>query len=151
MTSSPQQRALTEVAGRRGWIISDGKAGNDTQSKGVANALKLNYQIKPVEPAGVWRLLSPWGPVNPTERFGTVRSQFCPPWPDFAIAIGRLTIPYIRALKRRAGAGTYTIILQDPKVSATTADFFGFPSMIVGAALKYSQRSPPRTASPPSG
>src|SRR5262249_26911095 len=49
------------------------------------------------------------------------------PWPDFAIATGRLTTPYIRALKRKAGLATYTIILQNPKVSAAAADLFWVP------------------------
>src|SRR5262245_36974209 len=84
--------------GRRGWIISDGKAGNDVQTRGVFDALGLDYEIKRVEPAGIWRMLSPYGPVSPAEHFGTAQSQFQPPWPDFAISVGRLTTPYIRRL-----------------------------------------------------
>jgi mitochondrial fission protein ELM1 len=122
-----EARALERARGRSGWIISDGKAGNDTQTRGVFDALGLAYQMKPVAPAGIWRLLSPWGPVSPAERFGTAPSQFRPPWPDFAIAVGRLTTPYIRALKRAAGRLTYTVILQDPKVGAAAADLFWVP------------------------
>ena len=119
--------ALKTLAGRRGWIIGDGKAGNDVQTRGVFDAMGLDYEVKLVGPRGIWRALSPWGPVSPTERFGTARSPFFPPWPDFAISIGRLTTPYIRALKQRAGLATYTIILQNPKVSAPTADLFWVP------------------------
>ena len=108
--------ALETAAGRRGWIISDGKAGNDVQTRGVFDALGLKYEVKRVDPRGIWAVLSPWGPVDPAERFGTPQSQFHPPWPDFAISIGRLTTPYIRRLKRAAGLATYTIILQNPKV-----------------------------------
>ena len=122
-----EQHPLVAIAGRRCWIISDGKAGNDVQSKGVADALRLACEIKHVDPRGLWRWLSPWGPVNPATQFGSARSEFRPPWPEFAIAIGRLTTPYIRALKRYAGASTYTIILQDPKVSAGSADLFWVP------------------------
>lgn len=118
---------LRAVRGLKGWIISDGKAGNNVQTRGVFDALGLDYEIKPVDPKGLWWLLSPWGPVSPAERFGTEASQFRPPWPDFAIAVGRLTTPYIRRLKRFAGRRTYTIILQDPKVSARTADLFWVP------------------------
>jgi uncharacterized protein len=118
---------LAVVHGRTGWIISDGKVGNDAQTRGVADALGLDYETKSVEPGGVWRLLSPWGPVSPAEGFGTARSQFRAPWPDFAFAIGRLTTPFIRALKRHAGTRTYTIILQDPRVSAGAADLFWVP------------------------
>ena len=119
--------ALRTLAGRRGWIISDGKAGNDVQTRGVFDAMGLDYQVKRVGPKGLWRALSPWGPVSPAERFGTPASTFAPPWPDFAISCGRLTTPYIRKLKQRAGLATYTIILLDPKVSARTADLFWVP------------------------
>jgi mitochondrial fission protein ELM1 len=119
--------ALETVAGRRGWIISDGKTGNDVQSRGVFEALQLDYAVKHVAPAGIWQALSPWGPVSPAERFGTSHSQFHPPWPEFAISIGRLTTPYIRRLKKLAGLGTYTIILQNPKVTPNTADLFWVP------------------------
>src|SRR5262245_42516562 len=119
--------ALETVAGRHGWIISDGKTGNDVQTRGVFDALGLAYEVKHVAPKGIWQALSPWGPVNPAERFGTAQSQFHPPWPEFAISIGRLTTPYIRQLKRAAGLATYTIILQNPKVSPKTADLFWVP------------------------
>ena len=119
--------ALQAVAGRRGWIISDGKAGHEAQARGVAEALGLAVEIKRVAPATPWSWLSPWGPVAPSERFGSAASPFHPPWPDFAFAIGRLTIPYIRRLKQMAGLATYTVILLDPKVSPNTADLFWVP------------------------
>jgi mitochondrial fission protein ELM1 len=119
--------AVEAVRGRRGWIISDGKTGNDVQTRGVFDALGLDYQVKRIDPTGLWKALSPWGPVSPAERFGTAQSQFCPPWPDFAISVGRLTTPYIRRLKRLAGRLTYTVILQDPKVGTAAADLFWVP------------------------
>ena len=119
--------ALEAVAGRPGWIVSDGKAGNDVQTRGVFDALRLSYEVKRVDPKGIWHALSPWGPVSPGERFGTPGSTFHPPWPDFAISIGRLTTPYIRRLKQAAGLATYTIILQNPKVAPKTADLFWVP------------------------
>jgi uncharacterized protein len=118
---------VDSIGGKRGWVISDGKVGNDVQTRGVFDALGLRYENKLVDPKGVWRALSPWGPVSPSERFGMAGSHFHPPWPDFAISIGRLTTPYIRRLKRAAGLATYTIILQDPKVALRTADLFWVP------------------------
>jgi uncharacterized protein len=118
---------LKSLAGRKGWIISDGKAGNDTQTRGVFDAMGLDYQVKRVGPTGIWKALAPWGPVSPSERFGSAASTFAPPWPDFAVSCGRLTTPYIRKLKQKAGFSTYTIILQDPKVAARTADLFWVP------------------------
>ena len=119
--------ASTPLTGRTGWIISDGKAGNDVQSRAVFEALGLDVTIKSVSPQGWHKTLSPWLGVARAERFGAAGSLFQPPWPDFAVSIGRLTTPYIRELKRQAGAKTFTIILLDPKVSLKTADLFWVP------------------------
>ncbi|WP_291004158.1 mitochondrial fission ELM1 family protein [Hyphomicrobium sp.] len=113
--------------GRKCWIISDGKAGNDAQTVGVASALGVDITVKRVAPSGIHKLLSPWIGVASRERFGKEGSLFAPPWPDIALSIGRLTTPYIRALKRHAGERTFTVILQDPKVSLGTADLFWVP------------------------
>ncbi|MEI9901172.1 MAG: mitochondrial fission ELM1 family protein [Hyphomicrobium sp.] len=115
------------LTGKECWIISDGKTGNDVQTLGVANALGVNVTIKRVNPTGIHKLLSPWIGVAGRERFGEAGSIFAPPWPAIAFSIGRLTTPYIRRLKQLAGAATYTVILQDPKVPAGTADLFWVP------------------------
>lgn len=124
---SSTEALLAAARGRTGWIISDGKAGNETQCRGVFDALGLRSEIKPIRPGWLQQLFAPYVPVARAEHFGQPGSAFAPPWPDFAIAAGRLTAPYIRALKRRARLATYTIILQDPKVPLSTADFFWMP------------------------
>src|SRR5262249_13798355 len=110
------------LAGLRAWVITDGKAGMDVQARGVADALGLDYEMKHVSPHGVWRVVAPWGLVDPAEKFGADGSRFGPPWPAVAIATGRASIPYIRRLRRLAGLATYTIVLQDPKTGPRTAD-----------------------------
>ncbi|CAN1721473.1 Nucleoside-diphosphate sugar epimerase [Hyphomicrobium sp. 1Nfss2.1] len=115
------------LQGRSCWIISDGKAGNDVQTHGIANALGLAITVKRIKPEGIHKLLSPWIGVSRGVRFGAPGSDFAPPWPDVAMSIGRLTTPYIRELKRRAGKATFTVILQNPKVSLKTADLFWVP------------------------
>ena len=90
------------LAGRSAWIFTTGAAGMDAQTRGVADALGLDYQMKPIHPQGVFKLLAPWGPVAPSERFGKAGSIFAPPWPQVAIALGRMSVPYIRALRRRS-------------------------------------------------
>ncbi len=110
------------------WIITDGKAGMDVQARGVADALGAPYQIKHVAPRGMWAALAPWGPVAPSERFGQPGTPFGQPWPDIAIATGRASIPYLRALRKRAGAKLYAVILQDPKTNAKSADLIWVPA-----------------------
>ncbi len=115
------------LSGARAWIITDGKAGMDVQAKGVADALGLDAEWKRVEPRGLYRYTAPWGPPDHKVRFGKGGSLFAPPWPVIAIATGRASIPYIRALKRKAGLKTYTVVLQDPKSGPGTADLIWVP------------------------
>lgn len=109
------------------WIISDGKAGHEAQCLGVAHALGVTAEIKRLSPSWPFTWLAPWGPVAPSERFGLEGSRFAPPWPALALATGRATIPYIRALKRRAGSATYTVVLMDPRTGPGTADLIWVP------------------------
>jgi hypothetical protein len=39
-----------------------------------------------------------------------------------------LSIPYLRAIRKRAGAQTFTLVLQDPKTGANTADLIWVPA-----------------------
>ena len=126
-TSQESSSRTRPLAGAPCWIISDGKAGHETQAKGVAEALGAEVVLKRVSPKGPWRWAAPWGPVAPAERFGQPESEFCPPWPPIAIAVGRAAIPYIRALKRRAGPATFTVVLEDPRAGCNIADFLWVP------------------------
>lgn len=126
MNSVPKvdQRPL---AGARAWIITAGMAGMDVQVKGVADALGLNYEMKRVAPKGIWKLMAPWGPIPPSERFGKPGSQFAPPWPEVAISLGRIGALYMRELRRRAGAQTFTLAMQDAKAGLSLADMIWVP------------------------
>lgn len=115
------------MAGTKAWIISDGKAGHEALCLGVAEALGLAVEIKHITPRGVWKAMAPWGPVSPAERFGRPGTQFAPPWPRIALAAGRTTTPYLRALKRRAGLKTFTVAMLDPKTGPGSADLFWVP------------------------
>lgn len=115
------------LAGAACWIITDGKAGHDIQARGVAEALGAKVELKHVRPAGPWRWAAPWGPVAPAERFGQPGGAFAPPWPRIAIAVGRASIPYIRAVKKAAGAAVFTVVLEDPKAGRRIADFLWVP------------------------
>jgi hypothetical protein len=118
---------IPTLKGRHAWIITDGKAGMEVQVAGVAQALETDFEIKRVQPRGLWRLLAPWGPIDPQERFGKNGSQFAPPWPDIALATGRLSIPALRAV-RKASPETYSVILQDPRTGAGSADLIAVPA-----------------------
>lgn len=115
------------LAGLRAWLITDDKIGMQVQVRGVAAALGVVAEQKIVAPKGLWRTLAPFGPPSPAERIGAAGSQFSPPWPDIAIATGRLSVPYIRAIGRQAGPTMFTIVLQDPRTGPRTADLIWVP------------------------
>ena len=77
---------------------------------------------------GLWRVTAPWGPADPREALASRQGAFAPPWPAVAIATGRHSIPYIRALRRNAKLATYTVILQDPRTGPNTADLIWVPA-----------------------
>lgn len=115
------------LKGRTAWLISDGKAGSDAQSVGIARALQLNYEIKKVSPRGIWKWLSPWLPPSPADAIGKPNSKFAPPWPAVVMAASRLSIPYLRAVRRAAAGKTYSVVLLDPRTGAGTADIIWVP------------------------
>jgi hypothetical protein len=121
------QQLTRPLAGLRAWVITTGMAGMDVQAQGVAEALGLDYEMKRVTPRGIWRIAAPWGPVAPSERFGEPDARFAPPWPDVAISLGRGSVPYMRALKRRAGPELFTVVMQDPKTGLGSADMIWVP------------------------
>jgi uncharacterized protein len=119
--------ATRPLKGGRGWLITDGKVGMTVQCRGVADALGLDYVAKVVAPRGLHRVLSPWLRPARREHLGEAASLLAPPWPEVAIATGRLSIPYIRALSRLAGRATFTVVLQDPRTGSRTADLIWVP------------------------
>lgn len=127
-TPAPRPNVPATLAGREVWIISDGKAGHEIQMLGVAEALGGVPVIKRIpEPGRLYKLTAPYGPPPRAARPGRAGSPLVPPWPALALATGRLTTPYIRALKKAAGLSTYTVILLDPKTGPNTADLFWVP------------------------
>ena len=109
------------------WVITDGKAAMEVQCVGVARALGIEPELKRVAPGWLWHLLAPWGPPDPADRFGSPGTAFAAPWPDIAIATGRQSIPYLRALRRAAGPATYTVVIQNPRTGSATADLICVP------------------------
>ena len=104
------------------WILSDGKAGDEIQCMGVAEALGRPYQIRRVAPRRPFVWAMPWGPIDPREAETRPGSPLAPPYPDIAIASGRRTVPYLRRLKKLSGGRTFTVFLKDPRTGTKTAD-----------------------------
>ncbi|MEI9901176.1 MAG: ELM1/GtrOC1 family putative glycosyltransferase [Hyphomicrobium sp.] len=114
------------LAGRSAWIFTTGAAGMDTQTRGVADALGVDYAMKPMSPRGLARWLAPWGPVSGAEHFGQPGSTFAPPWPEVAIGLGRASVPYVRALRRRSPE-TFTLLMLDTRAGRRAANVIWAP------------------------
>jgi uncharacterized protein len=109
------------------WVVTDGKAGMESQCRGLAEALGLNPIIKRV------RLRSPWRQLTPYVRFGG-RLQFAkssdflaPPWPDLLLATGRHSVAAALWVKKRSGGRTRALQLQNPAVGVSRFDLIVVP------------------------
>lgn len=98
-------------------ILSDGRAGHEAQTLGVAEALGLTPDIRRIAPGPLYAALAPFAPPDPRDA-----RAYAPPYPDIAIAAGRRTIPALRRLKRSSGGRTFTVYLNRPANGLRAAD-----------------------------
>lgn len=111
------------LPGRRAWILTDGKAGDENQCLGVARALGVEAEVRRVPAAGPFAWFAPWGPADP--RLRRQGGALHGPLPDLAIASGRRAVPALRAC-RRLGV-PFIAYLKDPRTGPGTADFIWVP------------------------
>jgi len=104
------------------WVLSDGVAGHEAQSLGIAEALGLAPRLRRVAPRKIYAFLAPYGPIDPQEIPSRPGSPIAPPYPDLLIAAGRRTVPYLRHVRRASKGETFTIFVNDPRTGAETAD-----------------------------
>lgn len=109
------------------WVLTDGKAGDETQCIGVAEALGTAYGIRRVAPRPPFSWMMPWGPVDPRESESRPGSPIAPPFPDIVIASGRRAVPYLRRVKKASDGRTFTVFLKDPRTGPKTADLIWVP------------------------
>ncbi|HEY8066406.1 MAG TPA: mitochondrial fission ELM1 family protein [Methylosinus sp.] len=104
------------------WVLSDGRAGHEAQSLGIADAIGLSPRLIRLAPHGLIAALAPFGPIDPREA-----KLFAPPYPDLVIACGRRTIPYLRHVKRASGGAVFTVYVNRPASGLGTADVIVAP------------------------
>jgi uncharacterized protein len=109
------------------WVLSDGKAGDEAQCLGVAEALGMTPEIRRVAPRPPFSWLMPFGPIDPREAPSRPAGPLAAPFPDLLIASGRRAVPYVRAVKRASGRRTFTVILKDPRTGTASADLIWVP------------------------
>ncbi|MCT4654636.1 MAG: mitochondrial fission ELM1 family protein [Cohaesibacter sp.] len=106
--------------------MSDGKPGDENQCLGVAERLGGAIEIRRVAPKAPWVWAMPYGPIAPADRPDKESSPLKGPFPDVAIASGRRTVAYLRALKK-ASPATTTLFLKDPRTANAGADLIWVP------------------------
>ena len=91
------------------WVLADDRAGNNSQSLGVAEALGFKTEIKKIR-------YTPWvrlpNCLRGASTIGVDKAsveQLKPPFPDFAVAAGRRAAPVLRWLKKRSNGKTKII------------------------------------------
>jgi mitochondrial fission protein ELM1 len=96
------------------WILSDGKIGDEVQCLGIAEALGLSPEFRRIAPRPAYAFAMPYGPIDPREAPERPGSPLAPPFPDIAVAAGRRTVPYLRALRRLSKGKTFAVFVKDP-------------------------------------
>lgn len=107
------------------WVVTDGKAGMESQCLGLAEALGLTPIIKHVVLRSPWKQLSPYFRLGHRFAFSRRGDAIAPPWPDLLIASGRQSIAaslYVREQSARAGKRTVTVQVQDPAIAPSHFD-----------------------------
>ena len=107
------------------WVITEGMAGTENQCLGIAKALNLPYEVKRIS------LTQPWKTLSPFIGFETERSFIPPltePWPDLVLASGRKSIAASRFIKKASRGKTFTVQIQDPRVSPKQFDLVAVPA-----------------------
>lgn len=130
MVSAPGATAplpLPDLARARTWIVTDGKAGDETQCIGLAETLGLPFEVRRITPRPPFGWMAPWGPIDPRDQPGGRKGVLAGPLPDLLIASGRRAVPYLRAIRQASGGRTFTAFLKDPRTGPETANFVWVP------------------------
>lgn len=92
---------------------------------GVSESLGLTPVIKRIKLRQPWRALSPYLGFEAAYSF---LPQLLPPWPDLVIASGRKSIAAARYIKRMSKGQTFTVQIQDPRISTKNFDLVAVPA-----------------------
>lgn len=109
------------------WVLSDGKAGNETQALALAEALGLEPQLKQLAARPPWRWLPPAAWLAPLSALDRKRSGLLPPWPDLLISSGRQTVAPARAIRAESRGRTFGVQILDPRIAPRHFDLVVAP------------------------
>jgi mitochondrial fission protein ELM1 len=110
------------------WVVTDGKAGMESQCLAVARRLGLTPLIKRVRLRAAWRLFSPWAlRLGNRWALSPDGDQLQEPLPDLLIASGRHSVAASRAVAMLSGQLCLRVQIQNPGISARHFDLVAVP------------------------
>ena len=112
------------------WVVTDGKAGMESQCIGLAEALSLDPAVKRVAFRVPWRQLTPHLRFAQSLSFAKHSDALQAPWPDLIIATGRQSVAaalFIRTSARKDGKRAIIVQLQNPGIAIAHFDLVVAP------------------------
>jgi len=119
------------------WVVTDGRAGNEAQALGLAEALARRHPasialrwVAPKAwtarlPASMWHALGARDGGWPFTAYNARVRRIRPPWPDLVIGAGRRIAPLVAALKRLHQVPVVQIL--DPGMPLADFDLVAVP------------------------
>jgi mitochondrial fission protein ELM1 len=117
--------ALGSVDSVSCWVITDGKAGMESQCVGLAEALGFEPTVKRVALRTPWKQLTPYFRFAQSLGFAKTSDALKAPWPDLVIATGRQSVAaslLVQDRARKAGMRVIAVQLQNPVISSSHFD-----------------------------
>jgi len=108
----------------RTWVVTEGMAGTENQCLGVAEALGVTPEVKRITLRQPWKFFSPYLGFEQSWSFS---EKLEGPWPDLLLASGRKSIAVSRYIKKKSGGKTFTVQIQDPRISPHHFDLVAVP------------------------
>ena len=107
-------KAQSRIDGPLVWVLKDERPGTGNQAVGVADAIKVKYQIKKLELSAFGRL--PNLLLGGSLRTITSNAKKCilPPWPDLVISAGRRAASVALHIKRKSEGRTFICQIMFP-------------------------------------
>jgi len=110
------------------WCVTDGSAGMNSQVKGLAKALNVQYELKIIELKFPWNIL-PVGilPIFSGIFRNIINFDLLNP-PNLIITCGRQSVYFSIFLKKKLGRKIFNIHIQNPKTNLRKFDLIIAPS-----------------------
>lgn len=119
--------AVLPTTGRLGWVVSDGRLGIEAMALGLAALLGLRADLKRIDRRTRWGGVAAWTPSDLSNDF-VKGTTVLSPWPEIAIAAGRGTAAYLKAIRSASEGATFTVLLQHPRAGPDIADVVWCPT-----------------------